>query len=524
MPKDNLDFSFYLVTDSTMIPEGASFLGQVEQAVENGATLVQLREKKILTRDFIDRARQILEITRPRGVPLIINDRVDVALAVDAEGVHVGQDDMPATLVRKIIGPDKILGVSCCSPEETAQVCEEGVADYVGLGTCYPTSTKDVKSVVGPIGIRKLLHVLKRHYDKGNKRIASVAIGGINHSNAAKVLYQCEIGGNENKFGIDGLAIVSCIMAAKDAAEASKSFVKAMLSRKRLGFTAMYNELSYSRIDGTCIRDVKPLVHHITNNVVKNFSANVTLAIGASPIMSELSAEFSELANLDLAVGLLINLGTPNFTSMEVFMEALRAYNEAGRPVVFDPVAAGATTPRLEACRALLNAGQFDVIKGNVGEIMAIEKLTSTYMPPQVTETTMKGVDSISKASEDQIIAVASRVSEDFKSIVVVTGKTNYVVYALGEGIFCKKIAGGHELMASVTGTGCSLGSVITAYIACAQRQRESVVNAVVFAIAFYNLAGQFAGSSSGPGSFSQKFLDQLSNPIVSEKLRYNGS
>lgn len=497
-----------------MIPEGASFLGQVRLAVENGATIVQLREKNILSREFVERAREVLEITRPRGIPLIINDRVDVALAVDAEGVHVGQDDMPATLVRKLIGPDKILGVSCSSPEETRQVCEEGVADYVGLGTCYPTSTKDVKNVIGPIGIRKLLKVLKKHADSGNDRIASVAIGGINHSNAARVLHQCQVTAKGETFGIDGVAIVSCIMAASDAARASKSLVLAMTAWNNFGLKVLH-EKEISRRQKRFFLEVKPLVHHITNNVVKNFSANVTLAIGASPIMSELTSEFDELANLPLAVALLINLGTPNSTSMDVFLAGLRAYNRAGRPVVFDPVGAGATPQRLEACRALLNAGQFTVIKGNAGEIMALEKLTSSYVPPNSAETTMRGVDSVSSATEAETIEIASRVSADFKCIVVVTGKTDYVVNGLEHPPHYSLFEGGHELMGSVTGTGCSLGSAIAAFCAFAQWQGIDTLLGVADAIQVYKGAGAEAGQScSGPGSFAQKFLDALSKPV----------
>ncbi|WPK24319.1 hypothetical protein PUMCH_001587 [Australozyma saopauloensis] len=504
-----MDLTFYLVTDSTMVPDTSTFLDQVKLAAENGATIIQLREKKLLTRDFVQRAQKVLEITRPRGIPLIINDRVDVALAVDADGVHVGQDDMPAAVVRELIGPNKILGVSCCSPEETRAVCEEGVADYVGLGTCYPTNTKDVKSVVGPIGIRKSLQVLRDH-SQNNKRIESVAIGGINHTNVAKVLLQCSLGNFNEKYGVDGVAVVSCIMAAKDAAVASVNLLKAIQTSSPLEVKTLDSEYNYSEFPQ------KPMVHHITNNVVKNFSANVTLSIGASPIMSEFAPEFGELSGLRLPVSLLINLGTPSPATMEVFLAGLSAYNGAGKPTLFDPVAAGATLQRLEASKALLNAGQFTVIKGNVGEIMALDKLTSEYIASESAEPTMQGVDSLATLLASDVLALAKRVSAEFKSIVVITGKENFVVNAFGSSeVNTYRIAGGHELMGSVTGTGCSLGSVICAYLAIAQNTGKDMTLAVAAAVKYYNEAGAKAGLlSKGPGTFTKNFMDALSGEL----------
>ena len=113
LSKMKVDYTLYLVTDSGMVPESSSFLKQVEDSINSGATIVQLREKSLSTLEFIKRAEQVHKLTQKQGIPLIINDRVDVALAVNAEGVHVGQDDMPAAIARKLIGDDKILGVTC---------------------------------------------------------------------------------------------------------------------------------------------------------------------------------------------------------------------------------------------------------------------------------------------------------------------------------------------------------------------------------------------------------------------------
>lgn len=498
MTISNPDYSLYLVTDSTMVPDSTTFLDQVKNAVDNGATIVQLREKDILTLDFIIKAQKVLEITRPKGIPLIINDRVDVALAVDADGVHVGQDDMPAKLVRQLIGKDKILGVSCTNEKEISQVCEESVADYVGLGTLYPTNTKNVKNVCGPIGIRKMLKVLSKYKQQG-KHIKSVAIGGINRTNATKVMFQCQVPG----YLVDGVAVVSDIMASEHSAAATSELLKAIKSPNPWIWEAS-GSLSSAKS--------KPLVHHITNNVVKNFSANVTLAIGASPIMSELAEEFDEFAALPTPVSLVVNLGTPSSQIMDVFLSGVKAYNNHGRPIVFDPVAAGASKARLEACRVLLNAGYFSVIKGNLGEIMALDKLVSTH-PTDLAETLMQGVDLLAAADENAIKALCVRVAKEFRAIVVVTGQLNYI-YDGTQVHDCDPtiIKGGSVHMGLITGTGCSLGSVIAAKIALAKHQKSDLLSAVEEAVTIYNQAGELAAKDvSGSGSFMIRFLDELS-------------
>lgn len=486
-----VDYSVYLVTDSTMIPPNSSFLDQVSSAIDNGASIVQLREKTLSTRDFTERALEVQKLTRKRGIPLIINDRVDIALAIDADGVHVGQDDMDAVTVRRLIGPKKILGVTCSYPHEVEEVCEQAVADYVGLGTVYKTATKkDVKTPdgTGPIGIRKMLLVLQAH----DSYIQSVAIGGINHLNAARVLFQCRIPGRK----LDGLAIVSCIMADPDAKAATRSFAAIMAEP----------ELQEGRGRTTIIdvRNILPLVHHITNNVVKNFCANVTLAIGASPIMSEFAEEFEEFASSMENLSLVINLGTPNSAMMEVFIHALQVYNKHKKPVVFDPVAVGASAARFECCRQILNAGLPAVIKGNVGEIMTLYKLTHKYAQDKDDSNLMKGVDSAVQLADERAVAGGQAVAQDFQCVVVITGKTNFVVDSSRK----ERIEGGSPVMSSITGSGCALGSVIGAFIAA---NSGLVFESAALAVRLYNQCGREAAKvTSGPGTFTPAFIDKL--------------
>ena len=141
----NLDTALYFITDSTGF-EKDEFLKRVRSALEGGVTIIQLREKNRTTREYIDIANDVHEITKEFGVPLIIDDRIDVMLACDAEGVHVGAEDMPVSIARKLIGKDKILGATAKTVEAATKAYEDG-ADYLGVGAIYPTTTK-VKTVL----------------------------------------------------------------------------------------------------------------------------------------------------------------------------------------------------------------------------------------------------------------------------------------------------------------------------------------------------------------------------------------
>jgi thiamine-phosphate pyrophosphorylase len=199
--KPKIDYSIYLVTDrdlmSTEILEEA-----VEQAIRGGCTLVQLREKDCSSLDFYNTAVGVKEITDKYDVPLIINDRLDIALAVNAAGVHVGQSDMPAAVVRKIIGEDKIIGVSTRSLEQAMKAQKDG-ADYLGVGAMYSTGTKKDANQTSMEELKKI---------RKNVSLPIVVIGGINKDRVRDF----------EGVGIDGLAIVSAIIAQKDITEAAR--------------------------------------------------------------------------------------------------------------------------------------------------------------------------------------------------------------------------------------------------------------------------------------------------------------
>ncbi|XP_062077324.1 thiamine biosynthetic bifunctional enzyme TH1, chloroplastic isoform X2 [Humulus lupulus] len=192
---DPSDLFLYAVTDSRMNKTwGHSISDAVKAAVEGGATIVQLREKDIETRDFVEAAKSCLEICRSHGVPFLINDRVDVALACDADGVHVGQSDMPVCVARDLLGPEKIIGVSCKTPEHAERAWVDG-ADYIGCGGVFPTNTKENNITVGLDGLKNVCMASK---------LPVVAIGGIGISNARSVM---EI----NEPQLKGVAVVSAL-------------------------------------------------------------------------------------------------------------------------------------------------------------------------------------------------------------------------------------------------------------------------------------------------------------------------
>ena len=209
--KPSVDYSLYLVTDRDLMST-KTVEESVEQAIAGGCTVVQLREKLASSRLFYETALRVKEITARHGVPLIINDRVDLALAVDAEGVHVGQDDLPADIVRRILGPDKIVGVSAGTLEEALRAEEMG-ADYIGVGAMYATGTKqdaDITTMEELSRIRAAVH------------LPIVVIGGINRETVP------QFAGS----GIDGIAVVSAIVSKPDITAAAKE-LKAIFEASR---------------------------------------------------------------------------------------------------------------------------------------------------------------------------------------------------------------------------------------------------------------------------------------------------
>ena len=204
-----IDYTLYLVTDRRM-PQGDTLENVVEKAIQGGVTLVQLREKSGDTGVLYERAVALKKITDQYHIPLIIDDRIDVMLASGADGVHVGQSDMPAHIARAMIGPDKILGVSAANLQEALQAEADG-ADYLGVGAMYPTATKTDADFTTMETLKEI---------KRKVHIPVVAIGGIN---------QHTIPDFRNS-GINGFAIVSAIMASQTPETAARE-LKELIER-----------------------------------------------------------------------------------------------------------------------------------------------------------------------------------------------------------------------------------------------------------------------------------------------------
>lgn len=209
-----LDLSLYLVTNRYDFSEG-NFLNKIEIACQNGVTLVQLREKTCTTREFFELAIKVKKVTDRYQIPLIINDHVDICLAVNAAGVHIGDDELPVAMVRQMIGPDKFLGVSTKDVEQ-AKAAEQAGADHLGVGAMFATSTKTDAKTTTLKALRDITEVVK---------IPVVAIGGITLGNIAEL----------KEGQIDGIAVVSELMLADDVALMSQrlKFAVEKLVRER---------------------------------------------------------------------------------------------------------------------------------------------------------------------------------------------------------------------------------------------------------------------------------------------------
>lgn len=207
MMHNRADYRLYLVTDRNCLQQ-QTLEQAVEQAILGGVTLVQLREKAIASKEFYERALRIKAICHHYNVPLLINDRVDIALAVEADGVHIGQSDLPCGVVRQILGKDKIIGVSARTAQQAIQAQADG-ADYLGVGAMFATSTKqDAKTV----SVETLNDI------RQSVTLPIVAIGGINHTTLPALQQALQAADTS----IDGVAVVSAILGQKDVKLASQ--------------------------------------------------------------------------------------------------------------------------------------------------------------------------------------------------------------------------------------------------------------------------------------------------------------
>ena len=197
-----MNYDLYIITDQR-ISHGKSHLEVAEAALAGGATVIQFRDKEMKDSEAVVACREIYKLTKKKGVSFIVNDRVEVAKAVDADGVHLGQEDMSFSSARKILGKEKIIGISVDTVEQALKAVKGGT-DYLGIGPIYPTATKsDAGKALGTARLKEI---------RESVNIPIVAIGGINENNLEEVL----------RAGADGIAVISAVVSAPDITEACR--------------------------------------------------------------------------------------------------------------------------------------------------------------------------------------------------------------------------------------------------------------------------------------------------------------
>uniref|UniRef100_A0A0W0GC14 hydroxyethylthiazole kinase n=1 Tax=Moniliophthora roreri TaxID=221103 RepID=A0A0W0GC14_MONRR len=464
---------------------------------------------------------------------------------------------MPIAITRKLLPKDAIIGASCNNLEEVQKALTDG-ADYIGIGAVWATTTKTLdKPVVGVRNVGAMLEMLD------GTRMKAVAIGGIKSTNLLRTLHGSV---SRTNHALDGIAIVSEIMASnqpKEAATKLRDIIQHFRDSRSIerGLCMSDSYAVEQILDGIIhlferMKVVNPLVHQITNNVAIAQSANVTISIGASPIMATTAQEMSDLAKICDA--LLVNIGTlthgpyegmlqagwdASVTSLDLIDVVLGScMNSHRKPIVFDPVGVGATNFRKESVNGvqrcslrylfrlnaifppeILNTWQTSVIKGNAGELAALAGSA---------EVESRGVDSIGSGFNDPVTFVRNLARKE-RCIVALTGKTDYV----SDGVTVAILRNGHGLLGRITGSGCITGSCIASYCAVASRSFDvdegrlatgNMFLGTIAGILVLTIAAEIAatrGDVKGPGTFFSALLDELTlltpeNPGVAVCLR----
>jgi thiamine-phosphate diphosphorylase / hydroxyethylthiazole kinase len=368
----------------------------------------------------------------------------------------------------------------------------------------------DTKSIIGTAGTKAILEAIAVQ----GVEIPAVAIGSITATNVQRLLHQTS--SSTHPHGrLSGIAVVSAIIASADPQSAARE----LRSRIDNAYTTFYSPTPPNTPQPTSLSTLlsqvpaitrkhvlaNPLCHNMTNLVVQNFAANVCLATGSSPIMSNNGLEAPNLASL--SGGLVINMGTITPDTLANFLLAARAYNSLSSPgpIVFDPVGGGATSIRRDAIKQLLTAGFFDCIKGNEDEIKTVFDSVGSSSPPSGPSSQQRGVDSApSTTTSSQKANLVRSLAQRQRCIILMTGPTDY----LSDGTRTVTISNGHPLLGKITGSGCALGSVIASYLTV---HREDKFLAVLAAVLHYEIAAERAArDAKGPGTFVPAFLDQL--------------
>ena len=449
--KKSFDLSLHLVTDRPL-SGGRDMAWIVREAAAGGVTMVQLREKECSTAEFIALARELKTALSPLGIPLIINDRVDVALAVDADGVHIGQSDMPYDVARRLLGPDKIIGLSVETMEEVIAANALDV-DYIGISPVYATPTKtDTLTPFGLEGIEEVMR-LSRH--------RCVAIGGMNRTTIGEVIAR----------GVEGVAVVSAIVAAESPREASEELA-AIIRRNRISNTRIiqnseFKIQNYPRVltiagsdsgGGAGIQaDIKSISANgcFAASAITAITAQNTLGVNAVEGLSieiiegQIDAVLSDIGADSIKIGMLHSAEV-----VQCVARMLRKYNI--KDVVLDPVMVSTSGHRL------IEESAIEVLKA---ELMPMARVIT----PNIPEAEILLGEAINKQGD--LPAAARRLAEQY-GVSVLLKAGHLVNDELIDIFYNHETEEVVELSArridtrNTHGTGCTLSSAFAAQIA----------------------------------------------------------
>ena len=478
----NFDLSLYLVTDRPLAG-GRDMAWIVREAVAGGATMVQLREKECSTGEFVTLARELKEALQPLGIPLIINDRVDVALAVDADGVHIGQSDMPYDMARALLGKDKIIGLSVETMDEVVAANALDV-DYIGISPIYATPTKT--NTLTPFGLEGIEEVMRL------SRHRCVAIGGMNRETIGEVIAR----------GVEGTAVVSAIMAASSPRKASTelaSIINANRSKKKCHLsiaTCQFPKvLTIAGSDSGGGAGIQADIKSISANgcyatsAITAITAQNTLGVNAVEGLSveiiegQIDAVLSDIGTDSIKIGMLYSAEVVHCVA-----RMLRKY--AISNVVLDPVMISTSGHKLT-------------------EDSAIEALKSELMPlvrvitPNIPEAEILLGETINK--QEDLPSAARRLAERYEVSVLL--KAGHLVNdELIDIFYNRETDESIELSArridtrNTHGTGCTLSSAFAAHLAkgiplteAARVAKAYINNAIIHG------AHQTIGNGHGP-------------------------
>lgn len=445
------DLSLYLVTDRPL-SGGRDMAWIVREAAAGGVTMVQLREKECSTAKFIDLARELKRALSPLGIPLIINDRIDVALAVDADGVHIGQSDMPYETARALLGKDKIIGLSVETMEEVIAANALDV-DYIGISPVYATPTKtDTLTPFGLEGIEEVMR-LSRH--------RCVAIGGMNRDTIGEVIAR----------GVEGVAVVSAIVAADSPCQASAELA-AIVKRNRISNTRIiqnseFKIQNFPRVltiagsdsgGGAGIQaDIKSISANgcFAASAVTAITAQNTLGVNAVEGLSieiiegQIDAVLSDIGADSIKIGMLHSAEV-----VQCVARMLRKYNI--KDVVLDPVMVSTSGHRL------IEESAIEVLKA---ELMPMARVIT----PNIPEAEILLGEAISKQGD--LPAAARRLAEQY-GVSVLLKAGHLVNDELIDIFYNHETEEVVELSArridtrNTHGTGCTLSSALAAQLA----------------------------------------------------------